>query len=394
MVELVQRNYQWRDKMKKIVYCLLLGIIFISACSPQANADSPQAEEPAAEAIQAEEVQEEAAEAESAGFTVTDALEREVTFEEYPTDIVIAGKLRPMIVDFLYLFESAPEKIAAIEAGGQASENFITLIDEDIESKYSLEKGASAEQIAPVEPDLVILKSSVKEDLGDQLETVGIPVVYVDFETMDQIYRDIRILGTVLGENERAEGIVAKYEEIYAEFKGYVDASTEGKSAVLMQISDSEQQYAYEVPSVSYLQTVLVEEAGGDVLWAEAAQAGGWNEVNIEQVNVWDPDQIFVINYQGKAQEIIDVLSAEQPFGSLAAVQNGKISAFPFDYISWDQPDPRWIMGYSWLVYKLNPDAVSQDRMLELVFDFYSFFYGLDKQRIDENILTRVADYY
>ena len=380
--------------MKKIVYCLLLGIIFISACSLQGNIVSTEAEEAASEVIQAEDVQDDTSDAEITGFTVTDALGRDVAFEEYPKNIVIAGKLRPMIVDFLYLFESSADKIAAIEAGGQASENFITLVDENIESKYTLEKGASAEQIAPVEPDLVILKSSVKEDLGDQLETIGIPVVYINFETVDEIYRDILILGAVLGENERAEEIVARYEELYTEFKGYVDASKEGKSAVLMQITDSEQQYAYEVPSVSYLQTVMVEEAGGEVLWADAAQAGGWNEVNIEQVNVWDPDQIFVINYQGKADEIIASLSAEQPFSSLDAVQNNKISAFPFDYISWDQPDPRWILGYSWLVYKLNPDAVSQDRMLELIFDFYKFFYGLDKQKIDENILTRVADYY
>lgn len=380
--------------MKKIIYCLLLGIIFISACSLQGNIVSTEAEEAASVVIQAEDVQDDTSGAEITGFTVTDALGRDVAFEEYPKNIVIAGKLRPMIVDFLYLFESSADKIAAIEAGGQASENFITLVDENIESKYTLEKGASAEQIAPVEPDLVILKSSVKEDLGDQLETIGIPVVYINFETVDEIYRDILILGAVLGENERAEEIVARYEELYTEFKGYVDASKEGKSAVLMQITDSEQQYAYEVPSVSYLQTVMVEEAGGEVLWADAAQAGGWNEVNIEQVNVWDPDQIFVINYQGKADEIIASLSAEKPFSSLDAVQNNKISAFPFDYISWDQPDPRWILGYSWLVYKLNPDAVSQDRMLELVFDFYKFFYGLDKQKIDENILTRVVDYY
>ena len=78
-------------------------------------------------------------------------------------------------------------------------ENFITLVDENIESKYTLEKGASAEQIAPVEPDLVILKSSVKEDLGDQLETIGIPVVYINFETVDEIYRDILIHGGCIG---------------------------------------------------------------------------------------------------------------------------------------------------------------------------------------------------
>ena len=379
--------------MKRRFTLLILIAIMISACAPaaiEAVEDAGIAEESEPVADVAEEVSEET----QTGFTVIDALGREVEFDDYPEKIVIAGKLRPMIVDFLYMFDTSAEKIAAIEVGGQSSENFIAVVDENIQEKYILEKGAGAEQIAPLEPDLVILKTSAKEKLGDSLELIDIPVIYIDFETVDQIYRDIRILGTVLEESNRAEEIVAEYEELYTEFSGYVNDDAEGNSAVLMQISSTDQEFAYEVPSVSYLQTSLVDTAGGEVLWSEAAQAGGWNEVNLEQVNVWNPDYIFVINYQGMAPDIVTELSESQPFGSLEAVQNGQIYAFPFDYISWDQPDPRWILGYSWLVYRLNPEEVSQDRMLEVVADFYEFFYGLDEAQVEESIMPRVVDYY
>ena len=381
--------------MKKILYSLVLASLLIGACTPQAlePVEDSGIEAAAESSIDAEEIAKSEIE-ETTGFIVTDALGRELSFDAEPQQIVIAGKLRPMIVDFLYMFESSASKIAAIEAGGQASENFIELIDETIVDKYTLEKGATAEQIAPLQPDLVILKTSVKESLGDQLELIGIPVIYIDFETVDQIYRDIRILGTVLGESERAEEIVAEYEALYTEFSGYVEDDSTGKKTVIMQISTTDQEYTYKVPSVAYLQTVMVEKAGGEAVWSEAAQAGGWNEVNLEQLNVWNPDHIFVINYQGIAADIVAELTETQPFSSLAAVENGQIEAFPFDYISWDQPDPRWILGYSWLVYQLNPEAVSQERMLEEVSDFYQFFYGLSSDQVEETIMPRIADYY
>ncbi len=389
LVELVPKSHHRRGKMKKTLLGLLIVVLLTAACAPLSAAYEEQSITQAAQA----EVPD-GTTASTAGFSVTDALGREVIFESYPEKIVLAGKLRTMIADFLYLFESSAQKILAIETGGQTPDNFIALLDEDIENKYSLEKGAGAEQIAPLQPDLVILKTSMKESIGDALETIGIAVVYVDFETVEQIYRDIRILGQVLNENERAELIVQKYQDLYTEFSGYVQTGQAKNTVLLMQVSDAENQYAYEVPSVSYLQTYMVEAAGGEAVWKEAAQAGGWNEVNLEQVNAWNPQRIFVINYQAKAVEIVSALTDSPPFSSLDAVKNGQVKAFPLDYLSWDQPDPRWILGYSWLVYQINPGTVERDYMLAKVTEFYQFFYGLEDQVIQENILPRIEQYY
>ena len=114
--------------------------------------------------------------------TVVDALGRNVVINKNPSRIVIAGKQAPMLTNFLYLFQSTNQKLLAIEKRKQSGDDFLNLIDSKVGDKYILEKGAGAEQIAPLNPDLVILKSSMRESIGNQLETLSIPVIYVYFD--------------------------------------------------------------------------------------------------------------------------------------------------------------------------------------------------------------------
>ena len=50
---------------------------------------------------------------ETTQFVVTDALEREIEFSDYPERIVIAGKQTPMLANFFYLFPSKVENLLA-----------------------------------------------------------------------------------------------------------------------------------------------------------------------------------------------------------------------------------------------------------------------------------------
>jgi hypothetical protein len=63
------------------------------------------------------------------GFAVIDALGRQVTFEEPPDRVVVAGRGLLMVVDAMYLFPETSSRLIALERITQGRGNFIEIID-------------------------------------------------------------------------------------------------------------------------------------------------------------------------------------------------------------------------------------------------------------------------
>jgi iron complex transport system substrate-binding protein len=326
-------------------------------------------------------------------FVVQDALERTIEFSEYPERIVIAGKQTPMLANFFYLFTSKDEKLLAIENRYQSPDKFLELIDDEYQTKLILEKGAGVEQIAPLNPDLVILKTSMKEKVGTGLEEVGIPVIYVSFEDIDNIYNDIRVIGKVLDEEERAEEIVLVYQKIYSEINDQIISVSNVKDVLILQAKNTDQKYSFQVPSSSWLQTKMTEELKSNPVWVSESLSGGWTEVNFEQILIWNPSDIFVINYRGQSNEITTDLKNDELWKSFMSDNKANLSPYPYDFISWDQPDPRWILGYTWMASKLHPEQIEREYVLETVKNFYTFFYSLKEDFIESEIIPLISIY-
>ncbi|HZW02551.1 MAG TPA: ABC transporter substrate-binding protein, partial [Anaerolineaceae bacterium] len=216
----------------------------------------------------------------STAFTLTDALGREVTFAEPPQRIVIAGRATQLLVDSAYLFPEAVDRVVAIEQRLQSTD-FIELVDPTAGEIEFLERDAGAEQIAPLAPDVVIMKTYMNETIGAGLEQIGIPVVYLELETPEQFARDVRILGEVFGNAGRAEAIVAAYAERAGRITTAAAdlAEAERPSVLLLQHSETGGEVAFEVPPAEWLQTTMVELAGGRPVWKDAALGGGWQVV-------------------------------------------------------------------------------------------------------------------
>jgi len=326
-------------------------------------------------------------------FIVQDALERTLEFSEYPERIVIAGKQTPMLANFFYLFPLKTERLLAIENRAQSPDKFLELIDEGYHSKLILTKGAGVEQIAPLNPDLVILKTSMKEEIGIGLEEVGISVIYVSFEDIDNINNDIRVIGKVLDEEKRAEEIVLAYKRIYSEINDQTQSVSISKNVLILQATNKEQKYSFQVPSNNWLQTKMTEDLRSNPVWVSKSLSGGWTEVNFEQILNWSPDEIFLINYRGESYEITANLKNDELWKSYISQNKANISPFPYDFASWDQPDPRWILGYTWMASKLYPERIEREYLLENVKYFYTFFYGLKEDFIESEIIPLISIY-
>ena len=134
----------------------------------------------------------------------------------------------------------------------------------------------------------------------------------------------------------------------------------------------------------------MAKVAGGAPVWKEAAQAGGWTVVNFEQIAAWDPDQIYVVSYQADSAEIVANLRDNPQWQALQAVQNGAIYGFPGDIFSWDQPEPRWILGVTWLAGKMQPDLLPDLDMQQEAVEFFSQLYGMDGAAVEATILPRL----
>ncbi len=325
-------------------------------------------------------------------ITAVDALGREVELPGPAQRIVIAGRANFMLNDAVYAFPDAAQRIVALTKATQAAQAFVGLLDSDVEAKTRFMADAAAEEIATENPDLVLLKSYMRDSLGDPLEQLGISVVYLDLETPDQYQRDLATLGQVMGDPERAERLWGYYSEILDRVaQGTEGLTPDQKPRVLvLQYSDKGGEVAFQVPPAGWIQTQMVEMAGGAPVWTEAAPGGGWVVVNLEQIAAWHPDQIYVINYFGSTVDVVAQLQADPQWAEMAAVRDGRLYPFIGDYHSWDQPDTRWGLGLLWLAQHIQPERFADVDMRAEALRFFEMFYGLDQATIEAEIFSRI----
>lgn len=367
----------------------LLLLLLLAACAPVAlppsgpDQTASAAVTPAATAASPADTP---SVAEGAGMTVTDARGRTVTLPAAPQRIVITGKALFMIADAAYLFPSAAEKIVGLGDAGQGSRNFIRLIDPNYAQKQILARDAGAEQIAALQPDLVLLKSYLAESVGAPIEALGLPVVYIDFETPEQYVRDLTILGKVFSDEARAAKVIAFYQaKIDAIAQAVKDAAK--PRALVLYYNDRDGNVAFNVPPLNWMQTQMVQMAGGEPVWADANPGRGWTQVTLEQIAAWDADQIFIISYFKDPGEVTSGLKADPNWQAIRAVKEGQLYAFPGDLYSWDQPDPRWLLGLTWLAGKLHPDLFPDLDITAAAKEFYAALYGLDAAFVEQHIV-------
>jgi iron complex transport system substrate-binding protein len=329
----------------------------------------------------------------SSQIDLTDAGGNNLRFDEPPERIVVAGKAGQLILHSAYLFPEAIDRVVAMEQRLQRDISMLPLVDPGLDEKIQLERDAAAEQIAPAQPDVVLMKTYMAEDLGEPLGQLGIPVVYFDLETPEQFTRDIQVLGALLGNPERGEQVLSFYQDRLDQIESSLDGLVpEDRPGVLLIQHDTRGgEVAFKVPSREWLQTIMVELAGGDPIWMEAAEGGGWTVVNFEQIAAWNPEIIILVDYFGDPGEAASELRQDEKWRALQAVKDEKMFAFPGDFLSWDQPDPRWVLGLEWLGTVIHPERFGSLDMLEEIKNFYAEMYGLDAEQIEDEVLPLIT---
>lgn len=315
--------------------------------------------------------------------TITDALHRTIQITPPINKVIIAGKGAWPIVSAAYMFPSAKNLLYNLSEGTDVP--LLKMVDPAIESKITTMGGTpNAEDIAAENPDVVILKTTLKSDVGDSLEILGFKVIYVDLEDLNSYMRDIMVLGKIFGDEAKAETMVKYYNETYNFVLERTSTLIDRPKVLLLYYSTKGGTVSFQAPGAGWLQTFMIEAAGGYPLSKELTGTG-WNTISYEQIAQWNPDIIFLVTYcdEPSANDVKSMLLQDPDWSSVNAVMNGKIYAVPHDCNnvgslgSWDATGSRWILGLEWMAKKIQPYIFSDIDIAEKARSFYIEMYGL-----------------
>jgi iron complex transport system substrate-binding protein len=272
-------------------------------------------------------------------------------------------------VYFLYGVGAEDRIIQANYLGvrGEVKEAIMTAINPNFMDTLSSSMNTNevnVEEVATNGPDLMF--TSPRSSWIDAVEELDIPVFLYFGETPELIKEAMLLTGEIFGPNTaaQAQAWVDYYDATIAEVAAQLEESDAEPPVVLFTGTDP-----LRVASGDMYQSSLIELAGG--VSASGDLVGYWNDVNLEQVLLWDPDVIIVPGYGGAS---VEAITENEEWQVLKAVQNGAVYQLPQLVAPWDTPVPDSVLTIMWMANQFHPDTVSLDCPAEVDY-FYGTFY-------------------
>ena len=184
-----------------------------------------------------------------------------------------------------------------------------------VQPHMTVVEALSPELVIAARPDVVLVASWSSPDAVTQLQELGIPVyVFSAFDTVADAMENIRRVGEIAGEEERAQELIDGFYAQVAE----IEARVAGRPRPRVLSMNS-------WGNTTGLNTPLhdiIEMAGGINAAAEAGIAG-WQEINPETVIQLNPDVIVTES----GEEFVQRVLADSALQSVKAVREGRVYA-------------------------------------------------------------------
>jgi len=249
-------------------------------------------------------------------ITLIDDLGRPVTVPQEPQRIVVAA---PAVTDFLVKLGVEGKIVGVTDFDpfqGKGAEKIGKMVPLNLEKIVSLQ------------PDLVFLTGGFQEPEVAKLESIGVNCMVINPQSLNDILKDVVLIGTAVGRAEKAKELALSYKERFLQIakKAYNVPQSE-KLKVFYGMPNENFSQIWTCGSGSYMNEVIVY-AGGVNVAAGYTGNNGWFPVGPEFVVREDPDVILVPYWYegGKADAVKSVLEY-QPWRTVSAVKSGRVYA-------------------------------------------------------------------
>lgn len=213
---------------------------------------------------------------------------------------------------------------------------------------------------------------------ANQMTRIGIPVVNIDVDRLDQYPATLRFLGKLFHREARGEELARTLEE-----------TTAAAKAAVKDIPAAEKPKVFYADSIDGLSSQCDASGRLEVI----AFAGGVNAldcnvtenypIDIEKLLAINPDVIIT-----RFAQAAKTMREDPRFAELKAVKAGRVYAIPAYPFNWIDRPPSFAraLGVRWLAAKLYPDQASFDLRGETR-KFYTLFFGVTPTDADLDLL-------
>ncbi len=304
-------------------------------------------------------------------FPFTDSVGRTV---ELPTNIervAVSGPLAQIVV-----FALCPDRLVGIASKwDRSAEQFLATEYYQLPELGQLYGGKGEMNLetllasgAQVVIDVGEPKKSIKEDLDGLTAQTGIPFVHITatIATMGEAYRK---LGELLHMPDEAEVLASYCERVYAETE--LIAGTVEK-AKLLYISGEN---GLNVIAKDSYHAEIIDLLSDNLAVVESPSSKGTgNEVDMEQLLLWNPDVILFA-----PGSIYATVGTDETWQNMTAIRTGAYYEVPMGPYNWMgfPPSVQRLLGMRWMAKLLYPDAAAYDLYAEAR-EYFKLFYHCD----------------
>jgi iron complex transport system substrate-binding protein len=275
--------------------------------------------------------------------TLTDALGNELTLDAAPERIV---SLAPSNTEIVCALDACDRLVGVTDFDDYPPE--VADVDDVVISAQ-----VDVELVVEAEPDLVLAAGNELTPTAvlQQLDDLGLPVLVLYPESMEEVLDDIRLLGSALGREVEAATLAEEMEGRIADVAAAVDGAD--APSTLYEVFHSEG-VTYTAGEGSFLAS-LIEIAGGDPVTGDAQGV-----LPPEQLVAADPELILLgsASYDPALADPASALSAvagRPGWSEITAVREGAVVPYLDDIVT-TRPGPRIVDGLEALARAIHPE--------------------------------------
>ena len=334
-----------RGKAMKRAICLLLAVcLCLSLCGCGTSPKAPTAD---------------------AENTVTDGSGAVLSVPENSSETTIAS-VYAVAVPFIVAL-GLSDRVRAINVKSA----FWTEHDKALAAAGTVGRGVvDLEALAKIHPDVLIHRSNDPKTV-EAVENLGINVLCIKAENLDDIKYTLTMMGKYFGVSDRAAAVCGWMVEKFS----YIDS-------IVAKIPENERVTALvmggelgRVAGGDMLQSWMLEKAGGVCVADGVGKDHNWFDAGVETIFKWNPDFLFCTGSTA-LEYSTESIGNDPAWCSLNAVKNSRVYRIPAKTDAWDMPGISCVIGTMYMLRKMYPDYFSASELQTQIDDYYSFMFG------------------